>query len=305
MLAIVIACLCLVLAAGITTMEQRKGSSWTVLSLLFTRSFAYSLSPSDPPIHPTDIRRHIDDALRQTLGFPSSNLPLSSEDHSAVHSSLTSSNVIKYIDEMLVRASFAPIHLHDYAQETNGGAVYEELTTRGAWEEDVQGGDDASMSRKYNERVSSLRDDGRVGQCWLLAGSHGQLGISFTDIIHPSHIVIDHRDLNPLISRAPRRMLLWGVLDDIGKDTSLALSQLIPTALGRNGPPITVAGSQFALLVDFVYDASAPHYVQAFPIDPRIRSLGIGFGVVVLEVVDNWGGQTTCLYRVRIYGEPS
>ena len=60
----------------------------------------------------------------------------------------------------------------------------------------------------------------------------------------------------------------------------------------------TSRNSERLLLTSFTYDPSAPSHIQTFPVDNEIVEMGLDVGIVIFQVLSNWGGDFTCLYRV-------
>ncbi|TFK79511.1 hypothetical protein K466DRAFT_471839, partial [Polyporus arcularius HHB13444] len=181
----------------------------------------------------------------------------------------------------------------DFALATDGAIISRELTSQG-----------------HTDPAIVLSDDNRIGSCWYIPNAHGQLGIALPDFIYPTNVSIDHipAELAAEPGQAPRRMVLWGVVDG---ERNMALyaqnsSELrANVAYDRTTPPIVFKGEaeSFVVLSEYQYDIGQLALVQTFPVRPVVRELAMDFGQVVLEVVDNWGAEGTCLYRVRIHGE--
>lgn len=161
------------------------------------------------------------------------------------------------------------------------------------------------------------------GACWPLAGSSGQVTIVLPYPIRPTAITIDHVSHLLVEDRtaAPRTMRVWGyencsdhdcrgleydpdaVYDLFGgqtveynlKQTSSVQSFWIPASsksVQTNKDPASCTAPD-----DETPSCSGD--VSTLPLDTLIRA-------VRLEVVDNWGnGDYTCLYRVRVHGNPS
>ncbi|KAI9059317.1 hypothetical protein FKP32DRAFT_1531019, partial [Trametes sanguinea] len=186
----------------------------------------------------------------------------------------------------------------DYALAADGGMVFGELT----WPLN-------DIPRASPPEVV-LDDDIRPGHCWHFAGSRAQVAISLPEFIHPTHVTIDHipRAIAADIHQAPRRMILWGVVDGIANRRRYQSKHDVIRAnstLSRDHPPLTKDGYLFIELADFVYNITHARNIQTFAVRDYIRSpdINIDIGLLVLEVMDNWGSESTCLYRVRIHGE--
>ncbi|KAJ2965632.1 hypothetical protein NUW54_g14055 [Trametes sanguinea] len=108
------------------------------------------------------------------------------------------------------------------------------------------------------------------------------------------------------IGAAPRHMILWGAVDGPTNERRLRLvppNATLVDAIGHAGPRLT-HGYTYVPLALIEYDINAVSHVQTFAVDPYVARSGMDFGVVVLEILSNWGGPDTCLYRVRLHGRP-
>ncbi|TFK79660.1 hypothetical protein K466DRAFT_579148 [Polyporus arcularius HHB13444] len=213
-----------------------------------------------------------------------------------------------YVNRLVSTALRDPVGRRDFALFQDGAAVITRLTypspslrPRSSKHPQVSPVGDAAPE-------AALRDDLRVGECWLVPGSSGQLGIGLHTFIAPTHVTVDHIPLEIAanIGQAARKMILWGLVEG---DHNLALYRrlvasgeaLHPIDLGRDRPPVH-SNQQYVLLARFDYNIFAPFHIQTFPIASVAVDEGMYFGVVVLEILDNWGGQSTCVYRIRIHG---
>ncbi|KAI0690832.1 hypothetical protein C8T65DRAFT_552193, partial [Cerioporus squamosus] len=152
-----------------------------------------------------------------------------------------------------------------------------------------------------------VSDDFRLEGCWKISGQRGQIGVALTEPVYPTHVTVDHMPsaLAKDVQQAPRHVLLWGVVDgaeNLGRYTTLLSNLSSVVTHGQSGPLID-QGFPLVPLATFEYNIRAGYHVQTFPVHPPILQSGIDFGLVVLEVVDNWGSDATCLYRFRVHGE--
>ncbi|TFK81046.1 hypothetical protein K466DRAFT_578729 [Polyporus arcularius HHB13444] len=217
------------------------------------------------------------------------------------HEASPNSQLEAYVRRLVSSAMRDPVGLQDFALHALGAKVLPQLTTMapGRWR----------GSLPQNAPEEALRDSLHVGQCWLVKGTSAQLGIALHSPVYPTHVTVDHVPLEiaPDIGQAPRRMLLWGLVEgknNLGLYHELSPERapdVFPADLGRNGPPVSGL-SRFVLLASFEYNIFAPFHIQTFPVNPAIVDTGFYFGIVVLEILDNWGGDTTCLHRVRVHG---
>ncbi|EIW65128.1 uncharacterized protein TRAVEDRAFT_111609 [Trametes versicolor FP-101664 SS1] len=190
----------------------------------------------------------------------------------------------------------------DFALYADGGGVMDELTVPFP----SYSAEHASNS-SYPPEIA-LQDDMRVGKCWFIPSQRAQLAIVLPRMVYPTHVTVDHIPLviTADIGEAPRNMRLWGMIDGLlnrARHINLSSSYELPSADGRHTPPL--AGDRsYVLLSEFQYDINALSPIQTFHVDLHIIDSRMYFGVVVLEIVDNWGSNTTCLYRVRVHGDP-
>ena len=217
-----------------------------------------------------------------------------------------------YVNRLVVTALRDPVGRQDFALYQDGAAVINRLTSpnpnpshRLQHAPPLRAAE-TSPAHDQHAPEAALHDDLRVGECWLVSGRSGQLGIGLHTFLAPTHVTIDHIPLEIAadIGQAPRKMVLWGLVEG---DRNLAVyHDLVERGVALHTPghehPTVHSDQPFVLLASFAYDIFAPFHIQTFPISSIAVDEGIYFGVVVLEVLDNWGGQTTCVYRVRVHG---
>jgi hypothetical protein len=93
-------------------------------------------------------------------------------------------------------------------------------------------------------------------------------------------------------------MVLWGRVKDVASVASLdtcTSESLFPSAVAPRHL------EHFVRLADFSYNNSSPRRLQTFEIAHELATTA--FDVVVLQIHDNWGANTTCLYHFGVYGE--
>ncbi len=129
-----------------------------------------------------------------------------------------------------------------------------------------------------------------LGDCWPLQGRSGFLTVQLETALNVSHVSVEHvaKGVTKYPGTAPRRFRVLG-----RKSTHMAEQPLVLHSREN-----------------FVYDIYADRLVQTFALDQGMdggKEGGgeEGFGVVTLEVLDNWGNnEYTCLYRLRVHGVP-
>lgn len=207
-----------------------------------------------------------------------------------------------HVDDAILMALRDSGGRHDFALQADGAGVLLELTTP------AHDHHSRMLVEKHPPPNASLIDDLRIGRCWALAGGEGQLGVKLSKMIYPTHVTIEYSPEGFATHRnqAPRSMVLWGAVDGTSNQDRLRTTGPNPTliaTISRSSPPLT-HGHPFVPLALFEYDIHARSHVQTFSLDPYVLRSGIDVGVVILQVTSNWGGDSTCIYRVRVHGEP-
>lgn len=183
----------------------------------------------------------------------------------------------------------------DYALRANGGKVVLPLTS----------GQGSFLSSREDDPGVALDDDVHVGRCWRAHALPFQLGVRLSRMLHPSHISVEHlpTEISLDIGEAPKNMTLWAVVE--GRHNKEVYEELVAAGLSREGQaPIIAWGLLWAPLASFAYDIHDELPVQTFPVSELFVRNPFSVGVVAVGVHDNWGSTTTCLYRVRIHGNP-
>ncbi|TCD61572.1 hypothetical protein EIP91_008246 [Steccherinum ochraceum] len=200
--------------------------------------------------------------------------------------------------------------LENFAAKSHGSRVVLELTSppkAGLLSSLFRTPAHGEESRKWAESV--LEDESnREGDCWEILDTKAQLGIRLHSIIHPTSVTIHHL-LVPAENklRAPRQMVIWGVVENQRIASKIeAFQHLADQHLAgvSNRPLLSPSNIHHTPLASFEYNISSTP-TQTFDISPHIRFSGADFGVVVLEIVSNWGGSSICLYGVEVHGELS
>lgn len=166
--------------------------------------------------------------------------------------------------------------------------------------------------RQYpNPPSTALLPWDEPGQAWCSSpspDSEAQLGIHFGGAyIYPTAITIEHIPARATldIAAAPRDFDLWV---QVANETE---ADRINTAIADNIMPFREEGacrgdspgrqSAWVCLFSGSYDIHKENWAQRFEV--LGRDLGVSTGRVALRVRSNWGGDHTCVYRVRIAGE--
>ncbi|KAI0324606.1 hypothetical protein GY45DRAFT_1262531 [Cubamyces sp. BRFM 1775] len=205
-----------------------------------------------------------------------------------------------YIDSAVLKAYSDLVGRPDFALQANGARLLAEITSGMH--------DRRTTAPKRSLPEDALSDDLRIGHCWTFEGSKAQLGVKLSELVYPSHFSIDHipASIATDIRSAPRAIVLWGAVDGPVNEQRLLVTPPNTTLLasiGRSSPGLTY-GFVYVPLAVVEYDIYAATHVQTFPLDSYVAQSGVDFGIMVFEILSNWGGETTSLYRVRLHGEP-
>ncbi|KDN52595.1 hypothetical protein K437DRAFT_173456 [Tilletiaria anomala UBC 951] len=225
--------------------------------------------------------------------------------------------VLSLIDAALEKYSADMIGRQDYALYSAGGRVlpsltsptYELSSSRSWLAKLIPGTADSSVVRG-RAPVVAIHHDNAPGMCWPFAGDSGQLGIALSRNIVVSDITIEHAPrsiVSDSITSAPRDITVWGLLQN-GEDKHKAAEYLRKLAELPNAQPIpTPPSDDYLHLGSYVYDVSpGSRATQTYPVPAEIRALGIKTGILRFRITSNHGNSDfTCLYRVRVHGDPA
>lgn len=171
----------------------------------------------------------------------------------------------------------------------------------------TRGADSLSYTVRGRMPVVALHHDTSPGMCWPFSGSHGQLGVQLVRRIKVQAITVDHvpavLSLDGLAS-APREIEVWGIAET-SQDRERVEQWRLSQAWSDEPAPVPPSPSH-VFLGSFVYEAHAGSPpIQTFPVGHAVGSLGLAFRTVQFNILSNHGLRDfTCLYRVRVHGEP-
>lgn len=141
-----------------------------------------------------------------------------------------------------------------------------------------------------------------------------QIGILIQREVYPEKITIEHAPAEAVydIRSAPRTMELWvSIKNETVRDQVYNASQEIFAARGaQEYPPASTRKDGISLDASYVrigrwlYDPRLSNHVQTFPLQVLLEDFGVGVQRLVVRSLTNWGEEYTCLYRVRLHGEP-
>lgn len=181
-----------------------------------------------------------------------------------------------------------------------------------------------------------------VGDCWCSTPESGvsQLSVELGRQIVPEDVVVEHMPKEATIKPevAPQEMELWARFVVKSDDSAGSSSSWIPSFLSSSKKPSkrsrsSVPSDQFSLheyvmetlrntwrgepdtsfsddellgpsfyrIGRWTYDINRVEHIQEFSLDTIMYSIRVDH--VVFRVKSNWGGNDTCLYRLRLYGQ--
>lgn len=148
-----------------------------------------------------------------------------------------------------------------------------------------------------------------LGDCWEFQGRQGHLAIRLPQVSRLTALSVHYFPFHELSLQgqlqAPRTVVVWGLVPspDVALISSFPEPHRPPTAFLRPGRPLPVGirpSDVFVRLVEVTFDVHSRRRRQTFNLDYAAH---FRFEVVVFEVTDNWGGDSTCTYHVGLHGQ--
>lgn len=143
-----------------------------------------------------------------------------------------------------------------------------------------------------------------VGDAWCAAASGGmgvaQLAIDMEHTIYPETFTVEHmpRSGTLHISAAPKDFDVWAEARNAAEAQQLEAAIQVPRGAACGSSP----GPTFVCIGAGMYDIHAANWVQEIPLFARTHDVDMPVSRVIFKVLNNWGGNYTCLYRVRMTG---
>ena len=166
----------------------------------------------------------------------------------------------------------------DFALESAGGEILQELTTRGL-------ASSSAMIKIWNFPIFyhtmsarvAIQPDVNPGNCFAFGGGDGTLGVKLSRPVIVQNVTIEH---------IPKAIALSGSIDSAPKDF---------TIYGLSGNPSQWSEEQ---LGHFTFDMDGSP-TQTFNVENSKTFYGAKF-----HFQSNWGNEHhTCIYRVRVHGK--
>ncbi|KAL4802136.1 hypothetical protein BDV18DRAFT_66598 [Aspergillus unguis] len=189
--------------------------------------------------------------------------------------------------------------------------------------------------------LSALTSWEDFGECWCSAPRKGmsQLGIVLGQRIIPEDVIVEHLPKSATIRPgvAPQEMELWARYryvkgprpyrwsltswfrgypesiigqDDLAPDRRVVRPPVMEALrLAWRGEPDSafsndkLLGEDFYRIGKWTYDINEQNHIQTFPVTAYIDSDELRVDKVVFRVLSNWGGNETCIYRLKLQGK--
>jgi hypothetical protein len=153
-----------------------------------------------------------------------------------------------------------------------------------------------------------------LGECWEIADRQGRIGIRLAAPANITALSIDyvppHRLTRLSKSMTPKSFVLWGLIRAC-ESPQLPVTPPYPTPRpiqdflpsGKTTVPATFHKDDvFVSIMQAEYVPEDGCFKQVFFRDEYSSATNRTYDTVVVEILDNWGANTTCLYHVGIHG---
>ncbi|KAE8350687.1 hypothetical protein BDV28DRAFT_138669 [Aspergillus coremiiformis] len=191
-----------------------------------------------------------------------------------------------------------------------------------------------SWQRPSQPPLAALTAWQDVGECWCSKPRSGmsQLALHLGRDIVPEEVVVEHipkgASIRPEV--APQDMELWAqfqIVDEPNSDSRQSSSFFPARESGMLSEQASLhdhiihtlqlaykgelesaysddelLGPSFYRVGKWIYDLHSANHIQKFELDAIIDVPAIRVNKVVFRVKSNWGGNDTCLYRLKLYG---
>lgn len=149
-----------------------------------------------------------------------------------------------------------------------------------------------------------LEDYSTAADCWRFEGLHGHIAMSLSETIlwhgFTLHFPDQHAITEDALRQTPKELAMWALVSSDAKEskvTSHFADWKSFVVVGKLVDPLTFNSSvTFQLVAKVVHDASGGS--QSFT-----TQLPVWTSVILVEVLDNWGNDFTCLHRISVHGK--
>ncbi|PPQ75694.1 hypothetical protein CVT24_002537 [Panaeolus cyanescens] len=205
---------------------------------------------------------------------------------------------------------------HDVALQGSGASIIPEFTSPTltphhsglqSWFASVP-----SSQRPVIQPGVVLEENLVVGECWEFYGQQGVIGIQLPTYTNITAFSINYIPANRLSQhskqRAPRSITVWGLAQlsqlresDLSTIETRAIKDFtqsgrVPSGLVKEDVFVPIIKANYNL------DLNPRHTVFSDTAEHHSILRNCLYNVVVLEITNNWGANSTCLYHVGIHG---
>lgn len=168
---------------------------------------------------------------------------------------------------------------------------------------------------KVNRPTTAFSSDVRLGSCWPFNGAQGQIGIDLGRSVILSDVGLVHvrADQSPNPASAPRTLSVYAFVEDSTmrekldhavNDGTMEQQEADDNAKGVLNSSLRIP-PEYVKIMTFEYDVYNGDEFQVFPVPAYIQRLNVAVSRVVFSFENNWGHEDfTCIYRLRLFGEP-
>ncbi|KAF2816237.1 uncharacterized protein BDZ99DRAFT_566086 [Mytilinidion resinicola] len=152
--------------------------------------------------------------------------------------------------------------------------------------------------------ITALERWEEASDCWCTAASstkQSQLAVNMAIPIFPTRVTIENIPKEGTLNwkSAPKDVELWVEIDDPDRREAVEISfnELHKPCQG-SGP-----GSKYVCIGTMMYDIHGPNHVQTFDLELDLKAHDVQVERAIVRVIETWGSDYTCLYRIRMHGE--
>ncbi|KAJ3555323.1 hypothetical protein NM688_g2645 [Phlebia brevispora] len=144
-----------------------------------------------------------------------------------------------------------------------------------------------------------------LAHCWIFQGAEAQLAIRLSNYSTVTRIAIEQPYVADEVARSPRQIAVWGLVDGAEDEAHLAgHEEVYKSLLSRmhTTEDRPVHGHQFVPLAAFTYDAASAG-LQTFAVFHSVAALDLEYGVILVKILNNWGGESTRFCHIGVFGD--
>lgn len=164
------------------------------------------------------------------------------------------------------------------------------------------------LSFTQNPPATVLLPWTEVTDCWCAAPAQdgsAQISMLTAEPLYPDRLILEHIPAGGTrrIANAPRMIEIWADLGSASEAARLqeVMEETIPYPSTKECTK-RPSDTHICLARD-EYDIHRHNHVQSFPIWTNAESIGLAVTSFTIRIVNNWGGQRTCIYRMRMIGD--